>query len=54
MVGSKPIFVVHKEPAKIADAFSATLFSGARYTYERPQKWGHLTSYFLDKLPSIK
>lgn len=36
MVGSKPIFVVHKKPAESADAFSATLFSGAVYTYDKP------------------
>lgn len=36
MVGAKPIFVVHKKPADSADAFSATLFSGAVYTYDKP------------------
>lgn len=36
MVGDKPIFVVHKKPADTEDAFSATLFSGAKYIYDRP------------------
>jgi hypothetical protein len=39
MVGAKPIFVVHKKPAENADAFSATLFSGAKYTYDKPENW---------------
>lgn len=33
LVGNKPLFVVHKKPAEQADAFSATLFSGAQYKY---------------------
>lgn len=45
-VGEKPIFVVHKKPAEGADAFSATLFSGAKYTYESPDKWPHLIDLF--------
>ena len=39
MVGETPIFVVHKKPANTEDAFSATLFSGAKYTYDSPEKW---------------
>lgn len=54
MVGSKPIFVVHKKPAENADAFSATLFSGAKYTYDKPEKWQHLVDFFLAELPMIK
>ena len=34
LVGANPIFVVHKKPADSADAFSATLFSGAKYRYD--------------------
>lgn len=45
-VGEKPIFIVHKKPAEGADAFSATLFSGAKYTYESPDKWPHLIDLF--------
>jgi len=54
MVGSKPIFVVHKKPADGADAFSATLYSGAKYTYDKPEKWQVLVDFFLAKLPGIK
>ncbi len=53
MVGEEPIFVVHKKPAEGADAFSATLFSGAKYTYDRPEKWNKLVEMFLDRLPEI-
>jgi hypothetical protein len=47
MVGSNPIFVVHKKPADTEDAFSATLFSGAKYRYDKPEDWKVLVSYFL-------
>jgi len=53
MVGEQPIFVVHKKPAETADAFSATLFSGAKYTYDRPEEWKELVDMFLGKLPEI-
>lgn len=53
MVGASPIFVVHKKPAEGADAFSATLFSGAKYTYDKPEKWSTLVEYFLKKLPNV-
>lgn len=52
-VGEKPIFVVHKKPAEGDDAFSATLFSGAKYTYESPEKWAHLVDEFQRYLPEI-
>ncbi len=53
MVGATPIFVVHKKPAEGADSFSATLFSGAKYTYDKPEQWEDLTSNFLSELPTI-
>lgn len=53
MVGDKPIFVVHKKPADAEDAFSATLFSGAKYTYDKPEKWGELMTLFNNALPTI-
>jgi len=52
-VGSKPMFVVHKKPAAGEDAFSATLFSGATYTYDAPEKWPNLIEVFLTELPLI-
>ena len=53
MVGANPIFVVHKKPAEGADAFSATLFSGAKYRYDSPDKWPKLVSMLVDSLPMI-
>lgn len=45
MLRRKPINIVHKKPAEgNPDAFSATLFSGAKYTYDSPDKWPELIS----------
>lgn len=54
MVGETPVFVVHKKPADTEGAFSATLFSGARYTYDPPEKWQHLIDFFLARLPDVR
>jgi glutathione synthase/RimK-type ligase-like ATP-grasp enzyme len=53
MVGPNPIFVVHKKPAEGADNFSATLFSGAKYTYDEPEKWPELIEMLNESLPTI-
>lgn len=53
MVGATPIFVVHKKPADSEDAFSATLFSGAKYTYDKPEDWQVLVDLFNAALPTI-
>ncbi|MEN8233799.1 MAG: Cj0069 family protein [Actinomycetota bacterium] len=53
MVGDKPVFVVHKKPAETADAFSATLFSGAKYRYDDPADWPELTSLFHANVDTI-
>lgn len=53
MVGSEPVFVVHKKPAEEEEAFSATLFSGAKYTYDAPEKWSELVDMFQKSLPTI-
>lgn len=53
MVGNKPIFVVHKKPADQADAFSATIGSGAHYTYFTPDAYPELVSKFVDAIPLI-
>lgn len=53
LVGATPIFVVHKKPAEGADSFSATLFSGARYTYDEPARWSRLVDGFLGRLPEV-
>ena len=53
MLRDKPINVVHKKPAEDADAFSATLFSGAQYRYDSPEEWATLVHGFLAQLPEI-
>lgn len=42
MLRRTPVFVVHKVPASTKDAFSATLYSGAQYTYQQPDEWPEL------------
>ncbi len=54
MVGREPVFVVHKKPADSENAFSATLFSGAVYTYDSPDKWPDLMDVFKAELPMIQ
>ena len=54
LVGERPAFVVHKKPAETEGAFSATLFSGARYTYQTPDEWPALIAMFRSELPRIR
>jgi len=53
LVGPHPVFVVHKKPAEGGDNFSATLFSGAKYTYDKPEAWQELVDMFADARPVI-
>ena len=53
MINRTPINVVHKKPADGADAFSATLFSGAKYRYDPPEQWKELIDPFLAELDNI-
>ena len=53
LVGPHPVFVVHKKPAAGGDAFSATLFSGATYTYQKPEEWQELVDMFAAARPVI-
>ena len=53
MLRDKPVYVVHKKPAEDADAFSATLFSGAKYRYDLPEQWSTLVDNFLAQLPEV-
>ncbi|KOS68148.1 hypothetical protein AEA09_05990 [Lysinibacillus contaminans] len=53
MLHDKPVHVVHKKPADSEDAFSATLFSGAQYRYDSPEKWEDLVQNFLTQLPQV-
>ncbi|EAH6693459.1 Cj0069 family protein [Campylobacter coli] len=54
MLYNTPVNVVHKKPAKDADAFSATLFSGAQYRYDKPEDWQNLVDMFLGELPKVR
>lgn len=53
MLHKTPVNVVHKKPAEDANAFSATLFSGAQYRYDAPEEWGDLVHSFMASLPII-
>lgn len=53
LVGPHPVFVVHKKPAAGGDNFSATLFSGAKYTYDKPEAWQDLIDKFAEARPII-
>ncbi len=53
LVGPHPVFVVHKKPAEGGDNFSATLFSGATYTYDKPEAWQELIDMFAEARPVI-
>ncbi|WP_018023425.1 Cj0069 family protein [Corynebacterium ulceribovis] len=53
LVGPHPVFVVHKKPAAGGDNFSATLFSGAKYTYDKPEAWQDLIDMFAEARPVI-
>lgn len=46
MLYNTPVNVVHKKPAEDTDAFSATLFSGAKYRYDKPEDWKTLVDMF--------
>ena len=53
MLRRTPVNIVHKKPAATEDAFSATLFSGAKYTYESPDKWPELMELINKNLDNI-
>ena len=53
LVGDEPVFIVHKKPAEGGDNFSATLFSGAKYTYDKPESWPELLEMFKKARPVI-
>ena len=53
MLRREPVNVVHKKPAEDADAFSATLFSGANYTYQKPEEYPELINIVKKNLNLI-
>ncbi len=52
MVGQSPIFVVHKKPQE--GGFSATLGSGAQYTYQKPEEWPELMAAFKESMEIVR
>jgi len=54
MLREKVVNVVHKKPAETKDAFSATLFSGAKYRYDKPEEWPELVEAVKRSLPIIQ
>lgn len=46
--------IVHKKPAEVEDAFSATLFSGAKYRYDKPEQWPDLVKSIQKSLKTIQ
>ena len=54
MLRNKVVNIVHKKPAEDPDAFSATLFSGAKYTYEAPDKWPELVNVVTKNVTLIQ
>jgi hypothetical protein len=54
MLRNKVVNIVHKKPAESPDAFSATLFSGAKYSYESPEQWPTLVDIVNKNIPVIQ
>ncbi len=54
MLRDMVVNVVHKKPAETKDAFSATLFSGAKYRYDKPEQWPDLVDLIKDNLRNIQ
>ena len=54
MLRNKVVNIVHKKPIDAPDAFSATLFSGAQYSYETPDKWPELVDIVNRNVPLIQ
>jgi glutathione synthase/RimK-type ligase-like ATP-grasp enzyme len=54
MLRDTVVNIVHKKPASTKDAFSATLFSGAKYRYDKPEEWPDLVKSVEDSVPLIQ
>lgn len=54
MLRDTVVNVVHKKPAETKEAFSATLFSGAKYRYDKPEQWPELVESVNNSLPLIQ
>lgn len=54
MLRDKAVSVVHKKPDNSADAFSATLFSGATYRYDKPEQWQEMVDEVEASIPMLQ
>ena len=54
MLRDNVVNIVHKKPAEAKDAFSATLFSGAKYRYDKPEQWPELVKLVKESLRTIQ
>lgn len=54
MLRDNVVNIVHKKPAETKDAFSATLFSGAKYRYDKPEQWPDLVKIVKKSVPVIQ
>ncbi len=54
MLRDNVVNVVHKKPVDTEDAFSATLFSGAKYRYDEPDQWPDLVKSIGKSLKDIQ
>jgi len=54
MLRDSVVNIVHKKPADTKDAFSATLFSGAKYRYDKPEQWPDLVEAISKSIPMIQ
>ncbi|MCP9757314.1 hypothetical protein EGI26_19305 [Lacihabitans sp. CCS-44] len=54
MIGDHPSYIIHKKPVATTGAFSATLFSGATYSYHSPIEYIDLATLLIKSLPTIK
>lgn len=54
MLRDNVVNIVHKKPAETKDAFSATLFSGAKYRYDKPDQWPELVKKVKGSLRTIQ
>jgi len=54
MLRDNVVNIVHKKPVDQEDAFSATLFSGAKYRYDKPEQWPELVESVKASLPLIQ
>ncbi|WP_196887188.1 Cj0069 family protein [Aureivirga sp. CE67] len=54
MLRNTVVNIVHKKPANTPDAFSATLFSGAVYRYDKPEEWPDLVKLINKNISMIQ